>query len=272
MNTKIIYGVSGLLIGSFLGGGTISFVATRSLRKRIKELEIQNEDLIAENHKIAQRGLRSREKGLKTQSLPEVKKDDTIKTEEKAKSRLESELELQEKQVKTDYAKLSKEYGSESFDEHFADRVGPTDEDDQEEDGEEDDDSDDDLIDDDEDVVDDTYRIVEYTGDPNGSIHQITSQEFRDDINYRDNDTFIYYQEDDVLTDSKNNVIQDHEKIIGSECMGIICDTEEDFIYLENEIEDKIYEIIVNHNDSLFRDIMGNPIYYDDKDTEDEVV
>lgn len=243
MTEKWVFGVSGLLLGTVLGGGLGSFILTKNIRKRVKELEIQNEDLIKENHKANRRIAKLHEKPEEKKKPDEPAKADIVKTEipfDRA-SEERRKKEIAKKNIKTDYAKLSEEYHSDAFDEHFEDRVGPTDEDD-------DDDEDSDLI-------DDTER----------DIHRITPEQFKCDLNYRDDESLIYYQEDDVLVDCKNKVIHDQESVIGKECMGMICDTKEDFIYIDNEIEDKLYEIVINHNESFFRDIQ-TPMWVGDDD------
>lgn len=234
MNNKIVFGVSGFVLGTLFGGGLGSFILTKNIRKRVKELEIQNEDLIKENRKVNRRVTKGHEK------KEEPPKNDIVKTEipfDRA-SEEKRQRENVKKNVKTDYAKLSEEYHSEAFDEHFGDRVGPTDEDDEDEDT---------------DLVDDTGR----------DIHRISPQQFKEDLNYRDDESLIYYQEDDILVDCKNKVIHNQESVIGKECMGMICDTKEDFIYIDNEIENKLYEIVINHNESFFRDIQ-TPIWIDE--------
>ena len=45
--------------------------------------------------------------------------------------------------------------------------------------------------------------------------------------------------------------------------MGMICETDEEFLYIDNEVEDKLYDIVINHDDSFYRDIMSSPSNYD---------
>lgn len=88
-------------------------------------------------------------------------------------------------------------------------------------------------------------------------IHIISSDDFRKDVNYRDNETFTYYQEDGVLVDSADMPVHNEEETIGVEALDKLADTDEDFLYVDNDIEDKMYEIIVEHNVSYYRDLMG---------------
>ena len=246
--------LGGFIVGLGIGG-VATFLVNKGLRDRVRELEIQNEDLIAENRKHAHRGPRGRERGLKTPSKEDIKITNPFEKEDESFDRVERERKERDTQVKVDYVKLSQQYRSEDFDKHFADRVGPTD-DEPDEDG--------DLDDDDEGEGSDiSVTECEPTGDPNGEIRMISSKEFSDDLPYRENETLIYYQEDDVLTTTKNEVIKDQESKIGAECMGMICETDEEFLYIDNEVEDKLYDIVINHDDSFYRDIMSSPSNYD---------
>ena len=126
--------------------------------------------------------------------------------------------------IKVDNAIIaSKIHKNEAFDKHFEDVVGPTDEDD---------------------------------FDPD-DIYLIDADEFRRDIKTRDNETLTYYQEDGVLIDSAGNVIRNEADVIGFEAVGEVDGTEEDFLYVSNDIDDVMYEILVEHNQSYYRDILG---------------
>ena len=90
-------------------------------------------------------------------------------------------------------------------------------------------------------------------------IHMIDAETFQHDIDRRDNETLTYYQGDGVLVDYSNNVIKNEEDVIGSEAMDKIfdCGEGEDYFYVVDEQEDKMYEIVVEHEQSFYRDIMG---------------
>lgn len=89
------------------------------------------------------------------------------------------------------------------------------------------------------------------------TIYLIDVKDFQDDLEYRDNETLTYYQTDGVLVDDHNDKVEDELHVVGKEFMDKARDTEEDYLYVSNDIEDKMYEIIVNHTDSFYRDIMG---------------
>jgi len=88
-------------------------------------------------------------------------------------------------------------------------------------------------------------------------IHIITEEQFRRDIDYRDSDTVTWYKEDGVLVDSADMPIHDEEDVIGVEALDLLQDYESSFMYVDNEIEDRMYEIIIERNLSYYRDLMG---------------
>ena len=88
-------------------------------------------------------------------------------------------------------------------------------------------------------------------------IHIIDEETFQRDINTRDNETLTYYQEDGVLVDAANNVIKNEETIIGVEASEKIFDCGDEYVYVSDEVNDKMYEIVVEHNQSFYRDVMG---------------
>ena len=88
-------------------------------------------------------------------------------------------------------------------------------------------------------------------------IYLISDDEFRKDLNYRDSETVTYYQEDHMLVDSADMPIHDEERVVGTEALDELPETEEDYLYVSNDIENKMYEIIVEHNQSFYRDVLG---------------
>lgn len=124
--------------------------------------------------------------------------------------------------------------------------------------------SSDDLADEDEDDDDshetDFYEDTDVDFDDpfdEDDIYLIEQKDFEDDIKTRDNETLTFYQEDGVLVDDHNDRVENELRVVGKEFMEKVKDTDEDFLYVSNDIEDKMYEIIVNHNESFYRDIMG---------------
>lgn len=90
-------------------------------------------------------------------------------------------------------------------------------------------------------------------------IRIITQQEFSENVNYRDSETLTYYVEDSVLADEFDMPVHDEEKTIGMECLEKLENATEDdeYFYVDNLAEEKMYEVIVEHNESFYRDVLG---------------
>lgn len=102
------------------------------------------------------------------------------------------------------------------------------------------------------------YRDPADTEDERADIHIISEQQFKDDLNYRDNETLTWYKEDGVLADSADMPIHSEEDVIGVEALDKLENMGDDeFLYVSNDIEDKMYEIIVEGSMSYYRDIVG---------------
>ena len=89
------------------------------------------------------------------------------------------------------------------------------------------------------------------------NIRIIDEDAFRKDLDYRDNETVTYYQQDGVLADSADMPIHNEEELIGIEALDELAKTNEDFLYVSNDDEDKMYEVIVDHSTNYYRDLMG---------------
>ena len=89
-------------------------------------------------------------------------------------------------------------------------------------------------------------------------IRMIDKETFKHDIEVRDSDTYTYYQEDGVLVNDITQEIEpDQEGVLGKEAMEIIEDTEKDELYIDNEPDDMLYDIVVDHSMSYYRDVLG---------------
>lgn len=87
-------------------------------------------------------------------------------------------------------------------------------------------------------------------------IKLISKKAYNEDLHYRDSETLTYYVEDGILADAFDDPVQNAAEIIGIEAIEKAETTDEDEIYVSNDIEDKIYEIIVEHNESYYKDLM----------------
>ena len=90
-------------------------------------------------------------------------------------------------------------------------------------------------------------------------IRMIDKETFKRDIEVKDSDTYTYYQEDGVLVNDITQEIEpDQVGVLGKECMELIDDTREDEFYIDNEPDDMLYDIIVDHKFSYYRDVLGH--------------
>ena len=86
-------------------------------------------------------------------------------------------------------------------------------------------------------------------------IRLIDKKLYDEDLNFRDSETLTFYQEDGVLADQFDDPVARAVDVIGIEAIEEAEKTDKDVIYVSNDIEDKIYEIMVEHNESFYRDI-----------------
>lgn len=242
MGEHFIYGAIGFILGGILGVFVAGRTRAREYKKRLDELTEENEVLRAELRGEAERSLAERQKAAE-------------KTEHKVNKSLKA-VKANEKADKRTFEALSAEYRNDAFDEHFADRIGPDDSDDI---PDEDEDLDGDLD------FDDPFEGYEPadsddkdSDDGYEKIKLISEEQFKKDLEVRDCGQYTYYQEDGVLVDDSTQEIErDQAGILGEEAMEIIPDTEKDFLYVDNEPDDTLYEISVDHSLSYYRDVLG---------------
>lgn len=135
----------------------------------------------------------------------------------------------------------------------------PGDEDDEEE--EEDFDFDDPFPDDD-DIPEAPIRKSEKK---DSDFYSMTKEEFEEDLSFRDSETITYYQQDGVFVDELNATIDNPEELLDKKTLEDVKTTDEDYLYSGNDWEDKMYEIIIEKNQSFYRDVMA-PLFDDAED------
>lgn len=170
---------------------------------------------------------------------------DILKEDGKGKK----EKSLAEREKKAEEHKLAKKTAEDIVGYH--EYVSPEREEENEEEDEED-------VDLDEDVeFDDPFEDdLEEEEDEREMIKLISKKAYNEDLQYRDSETLTYYVEDGILADAFDDPVQNAAEIIGIEAIEKAETTDEDEIYVSNDIEDKIYEIIVEHNESYYKDLM----------------
>ena len=96
----------------------------------------------------------------------------------------------------------------------------------------------------------------EETDDEDKEIHLIGKAIYDEDLSYRDSESLTFYQQDGILADEFDEPINNQIDIIGMEAIEAAETTNEDYLYVSNDILDKIYEITIEHNESYYRDLM----------------
>lgn len=159
----------------------------------------------------------------------------------------EKKRDISEREKKAEDHKLARKTAEEIVGYHEY-KAPEREEDDEEE--EEDFDSEDDL--DFDDPFDDDGEDDEE--DDREMIKLISKTAYNEDLQYRDSETLTYYVEDGILADAFDDPVSNAAEVIGIEAIEKAEETQDDEIYVSNDIEDKIYEIIVNRDESFYRD------------------
>ena len=116
-----------------------------------------------------------------------------------------------------------------------------------------------DSEDDDLDLDDEDFDFNDPFGDDSedGEIRMLTKEEFDKELSSRESFTMTYYQEDGILTDENQDIVHEQASILGEEAMGLIDDTTRDTLYIDNGPDEALYEIVVEHSLSYYRDVLG---------------
>lgn len=218
MADHIIYGLIGFFLGGILGGYLIGNVLGREYRSRIEALQKERDQLVEEQAKTAEKALLARQK-----AIVEAENDLAargIDISDESSDEEESEEVVVVKSKAKEFARLSREYKSDSFDEHFENLVGPDDD------------------------------------EPN-EIRMITEEEYSRSLETRDHEEITYFQEDGILADESQEVIPNQLDILGEDAMEMIFDTPEDVLYVDNDDFETMYKVNVEHSLSYYRDVLG---------------
>lgn len=221
---KIILTLIGMIIGGVVGSVVTGVSCVKNYKKRIEDLTEENNELYSQ--------------------LMRKKREDIHKREEKARkdeAEIDSSLERQLEEVREEKRRTTemvKEHGY------------SVEEDDEEDDYDIDEDVEfDDPFDEGESVV------VKKPVEPRKQAFSMMSQEeYEEDYEYRDAENLIYYQEDHILADGFDDRIDNAVDIVGEEALRQAQETEQDYIYVLDEVEDKMYEIEINHEERYYRD------------------
>ena len=223
--TKLVFTLIGVIVGGIVSGAFVGMSCAKTYKKQIEDLEADNEYLRDQLHSQKKKDIQEREAKAWED---EVEVDASLMTQ----------LAMA-KEEKRKTAEMVKKHGY-SVDE------------------EDEDENDYDI---DEDVeFDDPFDegesiVVKKPIEPKKPMFSMMSQEdYEQDFEYRDAENLTYYQEDHVLADSFDDRIGNAVEIVGEEALREAEETNEDFIYVLDEVEDKMYEIEINHEESYYRD------------------
>ena len=217
----------GLVSGGIVGGCIVGKVCAKEYQSRLEELQKERDQLIEEKARDDSRGLLERQKGI-------------VEAEKRLDKNLSSlKKKKDNKKPVRSFEELSKSYRSD-VDDTFDDL----------------DLSDYDISDDEADESDEE-NDSENENDSDPQIRVIDKESFNNELAERDAETMTFYQEDQILTDAAQEVVHDKEELLGEEGLRLCEDTRDDTIYIDNEVDDILYEVIVEHNASYYRDILG---------------
>lgn len=219
---KIIFTLIGIIIGGVVSGVFVGANCAKTYKKKIDELTKENDQLYSELHSKKREDIRKREEKAR-----------------EAEAEVDSSLLIQLAQAREEKqktAEMVKAHGYSAEDEA-------------------------DDYDIDEDVeFDDPFDegesvVVKKPIEPRKQAFSMMSQEeYEEDYEYRDAENLIYYQEDHILADGFDDRIDNAIDIVGEEALRQAQETEQDYIYVLDEVEDKMYEIEINHEEHYYRD------------------
>lgn len=235
MSDRIIFALIGAIVGGLVSGLFVGKHCRKVCDERISDLEQENKQL------------RARARKEKTQELDE--KEEELKKKE---SKIDKSLREQRTLVKKEKDESIKK-AKEIIEKHEY----------SESEEEEDDDLDDEDWDDEEVEFDDPFNedgesiVVKKPVKKNEPSFKFLSQEdYEKDFNFRDSECLMFYQQDQILADAFDDPVVNASEIVGKDAMDIASDTEDDYVYVLDEVEDKMYEIEINHEESFYRDIL----------------
>ena len=271
MNRNLFWCVMSFFGGCFVGGWLVERQCTKKHRRVVEELQDEVDQLIVERYADDSRGLLDAHRGIVEASAGDVDDAGDILDEEydfddpfeevREVSRITAVDKVTGKKLEfrnmvdfidyvdpdvnlrqnlrngelmtrilegdTDaYKELTKRYSSEKIDEIIRKHDHPRD------------------------SGEDEY-------DPD-DIYLISPDTFKQEVKYRDDETITYYQQDGVLINSADQLISNQERCIGREALDEVGTTDKDYLYVDNQVENKVYEIFIDHRYSYYRDVLNS--------------
>lgn len=89
-------------------------------------------------------------------------------------------------------------------------------------------------------------------------VRMVPEQYFKENIDYMDCLQLTYYQGNGVLVDQNNDIVTavENDDLMESGAMDILGTTKNDTVYVVNEPDEQLYEIMVEHNENFIRDVL----------------
>lgn len=236
MSDRIIFALIGAIVGGLVSGLFIGKHCRKVCDERINDLEAENKQLRARVRKEKEQEMDKKEEELR---VKEAYVDTSIQTQR-----------TMAREERHNAAKKAQEIAKENG---YSDS----------EDEEEDDDLDDEEWDDEEVEFDDPFdedgesivvKKPEEKKEP--SFKMLSQEDYEKDFEFRDSECLMFYQQDQILADAFDDPVANASEIVGGEAMDIASDTEDDYVYVLDEVEDKMYEIEINHEESFYKDIL----------------
>lgn len=221
---KVIFTLIGMIIGGVVSGVFVGTSCARTYKKKIDELTDENNELYSQLRKKKREEIHEREEKAR-------------EAEERVDASLEQQMkEVKEEKTKTVEMVMKHGYAVDAW-------------------GEEDDYDIDEEVEFDDPFDEGESVVVKKAVEPKKPMFSMMSQEdYEQDHEYRDSENLTYYQADHVLADELDDRIGNAVYIVGEEALREAEETDQDFIYVLDEVEDKMYEIAIEHEESYYRD------------------
>lgn len=220
MSDRIIFALIGAIVGSLVSGLFVGKHCRKLCDERISDLEAENKQLRAR-----------------------LKKEKELDRKEEELDKKEAEIDASILNQMT-MAREERKKAAQKADEMAKD-LGYSEEDDDDLEYDWDDDGDGESV---------VLKKPEEKKTP--SFKMLTQEEYEQDFEFRDSECLMFYQQDQILADAFDEAVANASEIVGENAMDIASDTQDDFIYVLDEVDDKMYEIEINHEESFYRDIL----------------
>lgn len=230
MNTFAIL----MSIASFVGGAIFGGYAVS--RKLTKEFSEWRETLEEENRELYKEQAQARKKLRETIEKYSDEADERLNVTKK------SQFSHNLTNKKPDLDELSKKYQDDDFDEHFAEREYP--EDDEPED------------------IPYVYDGGERDEEPCRPPFEISTEELEGEFSDSELTSITFYQGDEMLLDERGELISDVAGLLGPLVADALATCTDDCIYVHNDAHDTNYEVVIDEGSSGYLESVMRKLEY----------